>query len=603
MRVTLSKKILVLVLLCQVLLLALACIIFSVDLNRMERESIRTKMHAAMSTALRLTAGYDLGKLDMDSAGKGANYALWKTICAVKREFDVSDLYILRQEGEGQIFVLDATEDPRNPGSYDKTLFKIYKDPPRELELARTSGKETETVSPYKDEYGTSTSLFAPIEAAEGSPAGIMGVDMEVGAIQASIIRAIAVGIAPLVAVSLLLVFFLLVLIRRMILFPVLAIDAVVRQLAEGEADLGVQIPKAGRDEIGRLALNFNEFLARLNAMISHLKGEAEQANQVQENLSASAIQASASITEISGHTASIAKSMQLLEGRAQGAYALSDKASKVADSLSRAADGLGQSCEDSIGVVAKLISDVDEIAATSIKVEERSTSLIKRSEAGLESMDATETVVRDISERIANIEEMLEIIDQIADRTNLLAMNAAIEAAHAGESGKGFAVVADEIRALADQSQSNAVGIRDTLKDIIGRIQEASRLTEATRLSLRGVDAEVHDTGRAFNEIGQRATRVSADGSTIRDRMELLRRHSIESRESASSMLAVSSELLSAGEEMQRLAAEVNSGMGEIAIGVGEISSSANAVADDAQRVSLINKSLSSDVGRFKTK
>ena len=248
------------------------------------------------------------------------------------------------------------------------------------------------------------------------------------------------------------------------------------------------------------------------------------------------------------------------------------------------------------------MIKSFSIIAEEIGRLEAFSESLETKSESGILRMDETEKVVTDINTRIHAIDSFVKMIDNIAEKTNMLAMNAAIESAHAGEYGKGFAVVAQEIRQLADDAKKNAAAIAHSLKDIIDRTQAAALITEETKRSFTDIDSGVHQTGKAFISMREQIKTVSGAADAIQQAVLNLRNQQELVASSAQTLGGVSSELARTGGKIESLAAQVNTGITEILIGMDEISGAEHIVIQEAESLNEIIDSVQNQIDKFKT-
>jgi methyl-accepting chemotaxis protein len=155
-----------------------------------------------------------------------------------------------------------------------------------------------------------------------------------------------------------------------------------------------------------------------------------------------------------------------------------------------------------SVTAIEEIGASITHITATAKKANSLATSLLTNAESGEQIMEEVSTAMQETERASKNIEEIVEIISSIASDTDLLAMNAAIEAAHAGEVGKGFAIVADEIRNLAETSGSNAKMINDILKDLSGRIGKIVELVGKTAEALLNILTDARETSGISYEV-----------------------------------------------------------------------------------------------------
>jgi methyl-accepting chemotaxis protein len=257
---------------------------------------------------------------------------------------------------------------------------------------------------------------------------------------------------------------------------------------------------------------------------------------------------------------------------------------------------------EESTAAVTEMISSVGSIHSTTVKKKESMDTLGISASDGLEKMQATTRIIQTIHNSIDEIHDTVAVINDMADRTNLLAMNAAIEAAHAGESGKGFAVVADEIRKLAEASSTNSHRINDVLSGIISNIQNAAESGEITRDVFRRIGDEVHGAVAAFEEIAGSTAEVQAGGRQILEAMSQLNTVSTTVTESSAAMAGAVVENRKATEEVTSLSRQVVRSVDAILESARNMNTSLEEVAAETDRIDTITETLDREVSVFHT-
>ena len=165
---------------------------------------------------------------------------------------------------------------------------------------------------------------------------------------------------------------------------------------------------------------------------------------------------------------------------------------------------------------------------------------LIENASRGQEAMRETIVAVQDISKSVDGIASAIKIISVIASNTNLLSMNAAIEAAHAGDAGKGFAVVADEIRRLSESTRENSRSISQTLSNIIAGINTTSKRTGDTGSLINEMSAEINSFATTMTELIDTLSELSSESSGITNSLKVLREHSTAVKDDYSEMLSL---------------------------------------------------------------
>jgi methyl-accepting chemotaxis protein len=359
-------------------------------------------------------------------------------------------------------------------------------------------------------------------------------------------------------------------------------------------------ISLSSRDELGCLLYDLSRVRYNVASLLGSIRASSGQTVEIQEQLTSASEQTSSAMTEMNGNMDSIARSARELDKNINIVSQSMDKLGEGVGAMDRGIDSQGQLQEQSSAAVTEMAANIESIADIAHSRITSAEDLNREALEGRTVIEETITGIQEIDSSVDNIKAITQVILSIASRTNLLAMNAAIEAAHAGEAGRGFSVVAEEIRKLAETSSVNSKQINDIIKDIVGKIEEAARRGGRTQTSFDSLTKGIGEVTNSLMEIEASVSELKTGSGEIisamtdlEDNSHLLRRLSQAMTEER---VAVNSSL----EGVLQISAHNQSAMGEMGIGAREVLETALALSGEARRLNDAAEELEKNVGQF---
>ena len=357
------------------------------------------------------------------------------------------------------------------------------------------------------------------------------------------------------------------VLVRSLISRPLTRTTDSLKQIATGDGDLSLRMPVTRADEIGRLSRYFNTFVENLAGIISQIQTATGQLATNARALDDSANDTRLSAGSINGLVERVSDQIREQDTSISQSSASVEQITGNIGSLGQTITRLASSIDDSAASVEQMAANISSITRNLEQVDQYVERLVGASARGRETIQTVTGRINDVVAQSEQLQKANQLIASVSAQTNLLAMNAAIEAAHAGEYGRGFAVVAEEIRNLAENAAEQSKVISGELKK--------------TREYIESVVHAAADADEAFGSVGEMVTTVSELEVSVRDSL----------REQEAGGQAVMSNL----HQMRELGSEVRGGIDEISHGSTTIVEEMSKLVEISRQVTALIEEISS--------
>jgi methyl-accepting chemotaxis protein len=369
-----------------------------------------------------------------------------------------------------------------------------------------------------------------------------------------------------------------------------------------GEGDLTKRLESHSKDEIGDMTCSFNSTLDKVRSLILMIREKARSLSRTGEELSTNMSATAAAINEITTNIQSMKSQVGNQSGEVEEAGKAMEKISVNINDLNTQIDQQAESVAQSSSAIEEMLANVQSVTDTLIKNTHNVRDLTEASGVGHTSLQDVAADIQEIARESEGLLEINAVMENIASQTNLLSMNAAIEAAHAGEAGKGFAVVADEIRKLAESSGEQSKTISGVLKKIKDSIDKITRSTNDVITRFETIDQGVKIVSEQEENIRSAMEEQGHGSKQILQAVGRLNEITGGVKVSSKEMNAGSKEVIATSRTLESITREITSGMNEMAVGADQINTAVNRVNEISDRNKNDIDELIRELDKFKT-
>ena len=383
---------------------------------------------------------------------------------------------------------------------------------------------------------------------------------------------------------------------------PVHILIGALKNIAEGDGDLTVRLPVIGNEETALLSYYFNQTMDKLVSSIQTVKTDANIMREIGNELAANMTETASAIHQISANIDGVKQQALTQAASVTETAATIEEIVRTIKQLNNSIETQAASVAQSSSSVEQMVANIASIGQTLGKTDGVIQSLTTATSDGKATLVTSNGVTQKIAEESGSLMEASSVIQHIASQTNLLAMNAAIEAAHAGEAGKGFAVVADEIRKLAEESSMQGKAITATLKTLSGEIETLSASSKTVEEKFNAIFTLAEQVKEMSARVTEAMSEQENGSKEVLTAIKNINTVTVEVQAGSEEMLKGGEGVAEEMRKLDDLTRVITESMNEMASGAVQINNAVQEVNGITQKNKQSIQSLASEVSKFKT-
>lgn len=382
---------------------------------------------------------------------------------------------------------------------------------------------------------------------------------------------------------------------------PLATTAKTLKDIAHGSGDLTYRMKLGGKDEITDVGHYFNQFIDTLHGMISLIKRQAGTMGEISTELTSRTKGISDGIEHISGNVSDLNFQTEEQSASVTETSSTIHQIAKNIESLSEQIEGQSASVTESSAAIQQMVANINAISGNLERAGSGFEDLLVSSSSGRDSMQNVIELVKNVAEQSEELLETNEIINSIASQTNLLAMNAAIEAAHAGEAGKGFSVVSDEIRKLAENAAEQSKTVETALRQVVGTITTIVEASDTADKAFDNVTHKIRESNGLIQEIRMAMKEQNEGSRQVLEALDDIQNITMQIRDGSMEMNQGAAMILKEMSRLEDISLKVQHSTQDIARSSESIAQTIEDILGVTERNREVVASLSELTGRFR--
>jgi methyl-accepting chemotaxis protein len=390
-------------------------------------------------------------------------------------------------------------------------------------------------------------------------------------------------------------------LVLNSVIHPIVMVANQLKDIAEGEGDLTHAIPIHSKDEVGDLSVYFNKTLEKIKNLVLNVKKEGHDLSDIGTDLAANMNETAAAVNEINANIQSIKVRIINQSASVSETHATMEQLTVNINKLNDHVENQSAHISQASSAIEEMMANINSVTGTLINNADNVKTLKEASGVGKTGLQEVATDIQGIAKESEGLMEINAVMENISSQTNLLSMNAAIEAAHAGEAGKGFAVVAAEIRKLAESSSAQSKTIGNVLKRIKSSIDKISRSTNNVLGKFEAIDSSVKTVADQEESIRNSMEEQTTGSKQVLEGISEVNQITRQVKDASRQMLEGAKEVIQESSNLEKSTQEITGGMNEMATGAEHINIAVNHVNEISGKNREAINDLMREVSRFK--